>query len=280
MSSPSINAAEGCAIAYDIGGTAVRVFNKTEIIQALETEGVIVSASINRDGWFSVCTQEGGGYRGVVTIYNSRGRSVYRAFLGSGYVLSAALSPDSRSLAVLNLTDSGSRITFYHGLNKEEPDSAFDLPGGLILDMRYLPDGKLLAISTESLLVIDGNGEGMELIGFSGRRLGAYTFSDDFFILHLLDYGVGHRGRLVSLDSGGVLLGELATDRELLSISSANGFLVILSIDGAVFYDAGFDEFPPLEEHLSTAGASSVLALGDWAALATSDHLAVVLRKA
>jgi hypothetical protein len=188
------------------------------------------------------------------------------------------LSPDNRSLAILSLTDYGSSITFYHGLNKEEADSAFDLPGGLILDIRYLPNGDVLAISTDSLLVVDRNGEGREIYGFSGGHLGGYVLDGSFISLHLLDYGIGHRGKLVTIGGNGTLLGEIITDREIVSMSYGGGYLAAFRSDSIVFFDATLEEFPASGEHLSVAGASRVLALGDGAALAAGDNSAIVFR--
>jgi len=280
MSKPAISALNGRAIAFDIGGSAVRVFDRATIVSSIKTNGAIVSASINQNGWFCVCTLGGGGFKGVVTVYNEKGNPVYSASLSSGYVLSAGLSPDNGSLAVLNLTGSGSRITFYHGLSNESADGAYDFPGGLIVDIWYAPDGELFAITTESIINVNKNGTGKELYAFTGRRLGAFAFEDDFFALHLLDYGVGYRGQLVTLSPDGNLLGELATDRELVSMSSGGGYLAVLRSDGLGLFGAKLEEYPTSVERMSTTGASLILSLGGGAALAAGDHSAAVFRAA
>jgi len=278
MSKPAISALNGRAIAFDIGGSAVRVFDKSRTVSTIETHGAIVSASINRNGWFCVCTLGSGGYKGVATVYNDKGNVVYNVSLSSGYILSAELSPDNGSLAVLNLTGNGSRITFYHGLSSESADNAYDFPGGLIVDIWYPPDGDLVAVTTESLITVSKNGVGGELYAFHGRRLGAYAFEDDFFALHLLDYGVGYRGQLVTLAPDGKLLGVLATDRELVSVSSCGGYLAILRNDGPGLFSAELEECPISAERVPTTGASLILSLGDGAALAAGDHSAAVIR--
>jgi len=280
MSHPAIDAISGHAIVFDIGGTAVRVLSENKTVTAIDAGNAILSASINRNGWFCVCTQGVGGFKGVTTVYNNKGNAVYSVSLSSGYVLSAALSPDNRSLAVLNLTDESSRVTFYNGLISETADCVFDLPGELILDIWYPPDGELVAISTKSFISVDKNGESRELYYFSGRRLGAYSFSDDFYALYLLDYGVGFRGQLVTLGADGIIIGELTTDRELVSMSSGDGYLAVLRSDGFSFYNAKLNELPPTGGRKSIQGANRILMLGDGAALATGEHLAVIIRSA
>ena len=279
MVCPAIDARNGLAIAFDIGGTDVRAFSKSDIIASVTADSAIISASINRNGWFCVCTQEGGGFKGAATVYNNKGGEVYKVRMASGYVLSAALSPDNKSLSVLNLTDGGSRVTFYN-LNSENPDNSFDLPGGLIIDILYLSSGDLLVVSTDALISIDKHWEGRTLYEFSGRILSKYTLADDFSAIHLLDYGVGYRGLLVTLGEGGNLLGELTTDREVISMSAGGGYLTILQNDGLVFFNSRLEELPHLENPGSTIGAAQVLSLDNGAALAAGDHSAVVFRLA
>jgi len=278
MSVPAISATEGRAIAYDIGGTAVRVFNASGIIASFDASGDVVSASINKNGWFCVSTQEGGGYRGVVTVYNDSGNPVFRAFLSSGYVLSAVLSPDNRSLAILNLTDGGSRITFYHGLNKDIPDNTFDLHGELIIDILYLANGNMLAVSTNSLIIVDKDGASRELFEYFDKRLGGYGFDDGFISLNLLDYGVGYRGRLVTVDKDGNLLGEYPTDREIISMSCGRGLLAVLRNDGLMVFDYGLESVPLSGDDAPIAGAGRVLVLDSGVILAAGDHSAIVYR--
>lgn len=279
MSAPAVSALEGRAIAFDIGGSSVRVFTESDVSASVEASGEIISASINRNGWFCVCTQEGGGYRGAVMAYNNKGSGVYRVNVASGYVLSAALSPDNKNLAVLSLTDSGSRITFY-SLNSEDADNVFDLPGGLIIDISYLPGGGLLAVSTDSLSVFDRHGASAEIYGFSGRLLRGYAVYDDFIALHLLDYRVGYRGRIVTLSDNGNQIAEIAVDREITSMAAGDGYLAILRGDGPALYDSGLIERPLSVKPGATAGAAHVLVLSGGALLTAGDHSAVVVRAA
>jgi len=276
MANPAISALNGRAIAFDIGGTSVRVFSDTEIVASIDAGGSIIASSINRNGWFNVCTQEGGGSRGKVTVYNDKGRNVYKVDLVSGYVLSAVLSPDNRSLAVLNLTDDGSRVTYYN-LSNENTDRVLNIPGALLIDMRYLPGGDVLAVSTDSLILAGRNNVGRELYGFSGRRLGGYTYGSGFIALHLLDYGVGYRGRLVTLSESGALLGEIETDMEIISISAGDGFLAVLRSDKLVFYNEALEVLPPSGDFVTATGPAKVLALGGSMALVAGDHSAVVV---
>ena len=277
MNTPAIDVQNGRAVAYDISGNEVRVLSRTEIITSINTEGAIVSASINRNGWIAVCTQESGITRGVVTVYSNAGSEVYRVRMATGYVLSAAVSPDNRSVAILNLADDGSRITFYN-LNSENVDRVYSLPGGLILDIRYLPSGDMLAISTDSLFIVDSSNRDTQLYEFDGKRLGNFAFDGNIAALHLLEYSVGHQGKLLTLDERGRILGELDTEREIISMSLSDGYLTVLRGDGLMFFDTALEELPVSDRSTSAAGAAKVLTLRGGNALAAGDHSAVIFR--
>lgn len=278
MTEPAIVQAGGNAIAFDINGNSVRVFTGTEVIAGFEAGGTIVSASINQTGWFTVVTQEGGGSRGTVRVYNSSGNEVYTVTLGSGFVLSAELSHDNSNLAVLNLTPYGSRVTIYQGLNPGDPDYVFDLIDGLIIDIFYLRDGNILALSTDSVILIDNSGTGIPVFTFYGNRLGGYTFNDDFITLHIYDYGLGYTGRIITLQADGTILGEMNTNRGIISMSSDSDLLMVLQNDGLSIFTKTLESLAAPEDVTYIVGASNILALGNNTALATNDHSALVIR--
>ncbi|MCL2390981.1 MAG: DUF5711 family protein [Oscillospiraceae bacterium] len=277
MFRPAVSANNGRAIAFDIGGTAARVFDSGQLISSIEASGPIVSASVNQRGWVAVSTQEDNALRGVITVYNDRGIGMYRVNLGSGYALSAALSNDNRTLAVLNLIDTGSRVALFHGLRGQEPDSEFILPGSLVLDIRFLSNNNLLAISTDSLIIIDDDGNGSALFEFFEKRLSGFIIQDGVIILNLMDYGVGHVGRVVKLDERGRIQGELTTNREIISMSYKNGSLFVLRNDGITIYDSEFNELHFYGEN-PLSGLTRVLALDAGVAVATGEHLALAVR--
>ena len=277
ITTPAIYANEGQAVAFDVGGNSVRVFDKTGVKASIETDGPVVSAVINRNGWFAVCTQEAAVSKGLVTVYNNTGRAVYRVNFVTGYVLFAALSPDNSSVAILNLTDEGSRISFYN-LNSEDLDRVFELPGGLIIDARHMQSGEMLAISMSSAFLVDRNNQKNEIYAFGGSYLGGYALDGDFIALYLLDYNVGHSGRLITFDERGRLLGEIETDREIISMSAVSGYLAVLRSDGLIFYDRELEELPVSGEAVSTAGAVWVVAIGKGVALVAGDNSAVTFR--
>jgi len=280
---PAIAENNGLFIAYDIGGTSVQVFDASNILSSIEANGIIVSASINKNGWFCVVTQERGGYRGTVSVYNANGAQVYKVNIGTGFVLSAKLSPDNKNLAILNMAETGSRITYYIGIDshKDEPDELFEFDNELIIDIDFTENSGILAVSTQAVHTIEvsKNKSITVLYRFEHKRLAGYTYTDKFIALHLYDYGIGYTGKIITINYSGTVLGEIDSNLEIVSMDSDLNTLVILRNDGIVFYSENLVEYPASETDSSSTTAERILSLGEDMALVANDHFAVVIRR-
>ncbi|MCL2221430.1 MAG: DUF5711 family protein [Oscillospiraceae bacterium] len=282
MFNPAITEQSGYFLVFDIGGTELRVFNSSQVIHEVETTGHIVSATINQNGWFPVVTQEPGAFRGTIQVYNDRGAVVYRVDLGSGFPVAAILSENNNNLAVLNLADAGSRVTFYRGIDEDngEPYYQFQLRDTVIFDIKFTGDDEILAISTESVLRIDNTGEGTELFNFRGRRLGGFAYGEGFIALNLYDYGVGYTGQIVTVDiDDGTIMGEHRVHREIISMSFGHGQLAVLQSNAIAFFNENMEEYLASEENTFAVASNRILMLGENVALATNDSSALLVRR-
>jgi len=282
VSSPAIIEKGGFFLAYDIGGTSLRVFNSFDILSSVETDAVIVSASINKNGWFCIVTQEPGGFRSTVSVYNSSGSRVYMVNVGTGFVLSAKLSDDNKNLAILSLTERGSQITFYNGIDshKDEPDDIYHFYNIIALDIELLSNTKILTVTTHSVQIVDfSTSAATSISDFADKRLAGYTLGEKYIVIHLYDYAIGYSGRTISVDFDGNHLGERESYYELISMASYRSTIVILQSDGFAFYDESLIRTPASDDSFAAATAGRVLVLGDGLALAANDHFAVVIRR-
>lgn len=285
---PALTENNGLFIAFDIGGKSIRIFNNSEILYSFEAEGTVVSASINKSGWFCVVTQEQlGGSRGTVSVYNNSGRMVYQVTIGSSFVLSAILSNDNTNLAILGIAQSGSVITLYTGINtdKDDPDRIINLGSEVFLEIDYLSNSTLLAYGERSVLTVNilADEPVRDLYNYGEKRLGGYTRTDEFIALLLYDNNIGYSGQVLSLDFDGVVLGQFETFSEIASIDSCEDTLMLLNSDGLSFYDKYLVGYPLPYSSTAAAAASAatgrVLALGDDMALGANDLSAFVVRR-
>ncbi|MCL2628616.1 MAG: DUF5711 family protein [Oscillospiraceae bacterium] len=282
-SAPAITENNGFFIAYDIGGTSAFVFNTAGILSSIDTDGIIVSASVNKNGWFCIVTQARGMHRGTVSVYNSNGDLVYLVNIGVGFTLAAELSPDNKNLAILSMAEIGSRITFYNGIDahKDDPDNVYNFTNEIVIDIDFISSLNLLAISTQALHLVDfSNDASAKLLkDFDGKRLAGYTHNDRYIAVHLYDYSIGYSGSTVTLDFNAEVLGETEFSLEIISMVFSRNTLMILRSDGLMFFNHTLEEYPaPVIDILATA-AGRVLAISDDMALVANDHSAVVIRR-
>ena len=113
MENPAVDTAGETALIYDVGGEELLIYASREEAFSLtqETGQSILSASLNRNGWLAVVSQQSG-FKGAVTIYDSDyATPLIQISRSDRFVMDAVVSPDNRSVAVLTmgLTDGSLR---------------------------------------------------------------------------------------------------------------------------------------------------------------------------
>lgn len=273
MSRPALCAGGDIAAVYDLGGLSLKMFNLDGVTKSISTNGKIISASLNKNGWLAVCTQESGGYKSQVTVYDKKGAEHYKWYSASGYILSAAISPDNGSLAVLTLNNEGSRIVFFT-LDSTYEKAACTLKGELVLEIKYFGGGNVLAVSKNGLSVVKPDGSVQTIKDYHEKYLDGYSIeSEDFTALVLHDYMVGDQGSIMTIDHNGAVLGTLETGRRVLSISARGNYLAVLYSDGFVIYNRKLKECTHID---GTAGAIRTIMRADGTSLLITAHSATI----
>jgi len=269
MNSPSVDQAGGHVAAYDLGGTQLRFFDRTGMILSLTAEDTIISADVSSSGRLAVCT-ESSGYRGQVTVYSASGEALFKWYSGEGYVLSAALSDDGKELAVLTLTENGSRIVKLR-TNDDEYLKAEEFEGELIIDVAYTPKGNLAALTASSLYFIYDS-DSIVRYDFEGKYLNDYSFDGGMIALSLLDYKSGVIGELVLLEENGTEKASVPVSG-ILSLSCAEKHAAVLTGSGLTIYDSNLEI---TAEYDGLSGYSDVIMRADNTAAAATGHHADV----
>ena len=126
MENPAVDTAGETALIYDVGGEELLIYASREEAFSLtqETGQSILSASLNRNGWLAVVSQQSG-FKGAVTIYDSDyATPLIQISRSDRFIMDAVVSPDNRSVAVLTmgLTDGSfeSRVECYALARMEE----------------------------------------------------------------------------------------------------------------------------------------------------------------
>lgn len=169
MSSPTM-IQEGEYIAVgDMGGKAVRVYNREGLLYELQAEGTPVQFALNEKGYLSLISKNESAYH--IRIYNEKGTLLKERVEESKgiYPLCSDISDDSRSFAVsyLDTTDilpTGKVLLFYISANDSEnyTDSIFaaavEKTDELIPLVSYRENGVLAVISDKCVYGIGSDG--------------------------------------------------------------------------------------------------------------------------
>lgn len=260
------------AVVWSVGGRSLLMINTKGGITDITTEGVLISADVNDSGYLAYASGEKG-YKGSVTVCDNRGTGVYRVYLGSGYPVDADISPSSTNVAVLTLTEDGSKVSIY-GLDSDREKYSWVSPEELFIDIEYLTDNRICLISENSIRFLNGS---CELIGsyeFTDEYLKNYSAGSGSSVsLVLGKYKTGNQGRLLTLDSAGNVTASLDINQEVYKISIGGKYLTAVYSDSAVIYNTDLVEIGRLED---TAGIKAAILRSDGSAIIISGYGAAI----
>lgn len=237
-------AAAGCgefAVFYDLGGRRLAVARFDSTVEELSIDGDILSATVSDSGYIVVTTKQTG-YRALVRVYDPNLDPVYEWYSSSAWVISGAVSPDGRKLAVLSYTASGSEVRFF-SLSREEQQAVFSVEDTILLDLHWFSSSRLCALSSQQVLFFDDDGQWQNTYAFAGQYLIGYTFDTSNCVAFALSpYRAGTTASLVSLDSTGAELGTAQVNSELVCLTASDLEIMALCSDGAVLYTDSLSE--------------------------------------
>ena len=105
-------------------------------------DGTLLSARVNDSGWLAVTAQQSG-YKGSVTVYNVNSTSrkeIIQLNFSSVFVADAAVSPDSKTVAVITIgQENGSFFSqlLLYPVDSSEPSATLSLGDLAGLDLDY-----------------------------------------------------------------------------------------------------------------------------------------------
>ena len=266
--SPALYAQGGRAVAYDVGGTVLYVLSDKGLVYRLDCAGEILNASLNEKGWLTVVCGESG-CKAAVRVYDQAGQAVF-AFLSSDrFVMTAALSADSKTLAAVTMGQENgvfaSYVVFYH-VNSDKEAGKCTLRGSVVYDLTAAGSG-FCAVTEEQLCFIGTDGVMTAAYDYGGDYLRRVSVSEDGYAAVLLGrYRTGTQHRVVTVGDDGRELASLELDAEVSSLSAAGRYVAVLTGEELYIYDkqlalcAQLEEVSQAREVLMRSDGSAVLA--------------------
>ena len=265
--SPVLVRSASRAAAYDVGGTSVYVLTAKGLACQVDTSGEILAVALNKDGYLTVTSNESG-CKAAVRVYDASGQPVFAYRSADRFIMTAALSDDSRTLAAVTMGQSSGVFTSYvvfYRINSESALTTTALTGSLVYDL--IPMGsRFCAVMEEQLCFLDDSGEVRAAYSCGSDYLRRVDCGDGYAALLLGRYRNGTQHRLVTVDSDGQVMASLDVDGEVLSMSAAGRYIAVLFSDRMVIYDktlaecARLDAVSEVRQVLMRADGSAVLA--------------------
>jgi len=259
-----IGGAEGCAAVWSEGGTDLTLLRSGGAAD-FSFPGGITAVDVNDEGSAVVLSGEIG-YKGSVTVIDAENNQVFRVYVGSGYPLDTAISPDSRRLAILCLTAEGCSVLVYN-TDREEVFAAYSCEDSGCFAIEYLTDGKMMLTSFSELVFLKDDGKELGRQPFDGDYLQGIAKGSGFAALLLGRYNAGGGSRILVLDTSGSVTSTLENITEAESISAAGEYLAVRYGDAITVYDKGLNELGSLQ---NTAGIQAAFMRADGNALIIS----------
>lgn len=268
---PIISTGGKYAAVWSVEGEEITVFGggKSTVISAA---GPLISVKTGVNGNIVAVTQENG-YHGAVNVYKPDATPVYRVYLGTGYPIDAALSQNGNTLAVLMLTDAGSRVAVY-SLGSEEEKASCEIDSKVCFDLAYMPGDRLCVMSQQGAVFLDRSANIVNTIDIGGEYLKDYALDRDGCVVFVFGkYKTGSAGRAATFDSYGNELGSLDINSEPGSLSVNGKYIALQYNDSVVIYDRELKEYARLDnangvkQALVRSDGSAIIVLGGKAAV-------------
>lgn len=179
LSNPLLKVADNYILAADKGGTKAYMFENTQMLFDIDTDGAIVCADVSDNGdIILVC--EKNQYKGCVTVYNKNGEPIYIWNSGSDRILDADIS-GSRRTAVLTMNLDNNTITsnvLWCDINKVTPDVAAQYANTLMYDIEF-SGNDLFVVGVDRLASVAG-GKAQWEVPFENNTLKKYLCRKNF----------------------------------------------------------------------------------------------------
>lgn len=187
ISNPILKTAGSYIMLAEKGSSKLYLFRGKKKLWEFSNENPIISADVSENGDV-VITSDKAHSKGVVTVFNRKGETVFQWNSGKYEVLDADISPASRHLAVSLLnTESGAdtKLSFFNMKESESFNSAA-IADSIVFDVEFCGE-TLNAIADNKIIGLDADGNIQWTKDFENKTLHRYSFEDSGYKVCVFD---------------------------------------------------------------------------------------------
>lgn len=250
MNAPIIHSEGSYAAVYDVGGQSLYVLHNAEIVwEYTSPKGCqILSARVNASGCL-VLVEQTSGHKATVTVYDEKYRPRIGINESTNFVSDAVLSPDARSVAVLEFyqdADSlGCDLVLYN-VRDAQKQTTSKLGEDMVIDLRWKGE-RIWAQRESGVTVLDKEGSILNQWERSNKYLSRYCLDGmGFAVEYLSKYRSGGAGELRIIGTDGEQSVSRSINEEVLSISAAGRYVAVLSTSSLMIFKDDLQEYASL----------------------------------
>ena len=263
---PDLVSGGDVAVAYDIGGTALYALDSKGLRWQQETEGELISVTVNPHGYVTAAYNRSGA-KAAVTVWDGKGEPVFTYNSAQRFVMTAALGRDDRTLATVTMGQEDGKfqsfLVLYHTDSDKEIAST-PVDGGVAYALETM-QREFCAVTEQGLYLLDTGGKLKSSYSYGGQFLRRCAVGDGGWAALLLSrYKSGGYASLITVDNDGNELGGCDIDGEVLDMSTAGRYVAVLFSDRLTIYDKYLTEVATLPD---VSEARAVLMRDDGSAV-------------
>ena len=236
--SPLLSSEGDYCLYSDMGAFKTTLVNGGKEVYTLNSSYEIITASVNKNGYFAVASKERG-FKSQVAVFSASGEQIYAWHSVNYYVLAVCVTDDNKGMfvSVLNADNGGDNLcsVLYFNFKDEEPAVIQNTEGNMVSVLKNTENG-VLAVGDVAMLGYTRGGKTDFCTDYEGRTLFEYAATNNTVVLGLSasasDGGLG--GSVIeSYSTGGVKKGAYRLDGEIKFLDTDSGKILVNSDDGA-----------------------------------------------
>lgn len=156
---PVMNCNSGRILLFDIGGKKFRLQSKTRILYEKDTEHMILTGAVGKDGSVAVATRTDGA-ESMLTVYNSRHEETFVWKCAKEHIVSCDISDNGKRFAVAVLgADNGSVYSKVYIFEKKntEPAASFEYNDSAVASVQFLSNETLMIMGNNLCEIVNGS---------------------------------------------------------------------------------------------------------------------------
>lgn len=187
----------------------------------------------------------------MYNVNSTSRKEIIQLNFSSVFVADAAVSPDSKTVAVITIgQENGSFFSqlLLYPVDSSEPSATLSLGNLAVLDLDYEAE-QLWVLGEDRLLSVAADGSDYETYSFGRSYLkGCHLGGDGFAVLLLGRYQAGGAEQVLTIDPQCQLIAQAPLRGQVLSFSAAGRYLSLLTGSGLEIYTRDMSLYRALED--------------------------------